>query len=130
MRGPLGAHSTLNLTGKSTAAGRASPLYHERPEEFVICLGCVRRAHSRMAERMRALVRTPSASHPYMPDSRSGESWLTQEGRLRLTSGGLRLEPRRGNGRCNCTGPFVWGSAYPAPLSSRPTLQQARMSIW
>jgi hypothetical protein len=65
--------------GKSIAAGRASPLYHERPEEFVICLGCVRRAHSRMAERMRAPVHTPSASHPYMPDSRSGP-WFEPTG--------------------------------------------------
>jgi hypothetical protein len=64
MRGPLGAHSTLNLTGKSIAGGRASPLYHERPEEFVICLGCVRRAHSRMAERMRAPVRTAFSLPP------------------------------------------------------------------
>src|SRR3954454_5124039 len=31
------------------------------------------------------------------PDSGSGESWF---------------EPRRGNGRCKCTGRFLWGSAW------------------
>ncbi len=32
--------------------------------------------------------------------------------------------------RAKALGVFSWASASPAPLSSRPTLQQARMSIW
>jgi hypothetical protein len=33
---------------------------------------------------------------------------------------GLRLKPRRGNGRCNSTGRFLWGSAWRLESSRGP----------
>jgi hypothetical protein len=56
-----------------------------------------------MAERPSHFARFRLPRATYMPDRRSGESWFTP-------TGGLRLEPRRGNGRRNSACRFFCGA--------------------